>query len=122
VFFHAAVAYYPGCESSLRRARWRPAAPLLILIGAQDDWVPAAPCEQLAARAASQRWPLETIVYPGAHHGFDAASGEVRLLKRVRTGVNPGKGVHVGPHPAAREDANRRIDAFLRSAPRRPSD
>jgi hypothetical protein len=29
-------------------------------------------------------------------------------------GAAPGKGVHVGPDPAARVDPNRRVDAFLR--------
>jgi len=41
-----------------------------------------------------------------------------RGLGLVRTdvpnGVHPGQGVHVGPDPAAREDANRKLAAFLR--------
>lgn len=88
--------------------------PERVLIGGADDWTPPAPCAALAARAGEHGWPLETTVYPGAHHGFDAPSGRVRLRVDVPNGVAPGKGVHVGPDPAARADANRRVDAFLR--------
>lgn len=115
-FFRAAVAFYPGCSVAARSDRWQPATAVRILIGAADDWTPAAPCEALGARARERAWPLETIVYPGAYHGFDAPSGKVRLRTDVPNGVAPGKGVHVGADPAAREDANRRVDAFLRAA------
>jgi dienelactone hydrolase len=115
-FFRAAVAFYPGCSVAARNERWRPAAPLRILIGGADDWTPAAPCEALATRGRERGWPLETIVYPGAWHGFDAPSGRVRLRTDVPNGVAPGQGVHVGPDPAARADANRRVEAFLRDA------
>ena len=113
-FFRTAIAFYPGCTPALRDAKWRPATSLAILIGAADDWTPARPCEELAARGREAKWPLEVVVYPGAHHGFDAPTGEVRLLRDVPNGVRPGEGVHVGPDPAAREDANRRVDALLR--------
>jgi dienelactone hydrolase len=113
-FFRAAIAFYPGCSVAARDERWRPASPLRILIGDADDWTPAAPCRTLATRAGERGWPLETVVYPGARHGFDAPSGRVRLRTDVPNGVAPGKGVHVGPDPGARVDANRRVDAFLR--------
>jgi dienelactone hydrolase len=111
--FRAAVAFYPGCTASMRSERWRPSAPTRILIGAADDWTPAQPCEALSARAKARGWPLQTTIYEGAHHGFDAPGGRVRLRNDVPGGVNPGRGVHVGPDPKAREDANRRVDAFL---------
>ena len=113
-FFRAAVAFYPGCSVAARDEGWRVASPVRILIGDADDWTPAAPCRTLATRAGERGWPLETVVYPGAYHGFDAPSGRVRLRTDVPNGVAPGKGVHVGPDPRARVDANRRVDAFLR--------
>jgi len=113
-FFRAAVAFYPGCSVAARDEGWRVASPVRILIGDADDWTPAAPCRALATRAGERGWPLETIVYPGVYHGFDAPTGRVRLRTDVPNGVAPGKGVHVGPEPAARADANRRVDAFLR--------
>ncbi len=113
-FFRAAVAFYPGCSVAARDEGWRVASPVRILIGDADDWTPAAPCRTLATRAGERGWPLETVLYPGAYHGFDAPSGRVRLRTDVPNGVAPGKGVHVGPDPGARVDANRRVDAFLR--------
>lgn len=115
-FFRTAIAFYPGCSVSLRDARWKPAAPLAILIGADDDWTPAAPCEALGVRGRDEKWPLEVVVYPEAHHGFDAPSGTVRPRRDVPNGVKPGAGVHVGPHPKARDEANAKVAAILREA------
>jgi dienelactone hydrolase len=114
-FFRAAIAFYPGCTPALRDHEWTPAVPTRILIGASDDWTPAKPCEDLAARARERRWPLETTVYAGAHHGFDAPRGKVVHRLDVPNGVNPGQGVHVGPDPEARRDANRIVAEFLRA-------
>ena len=54
--FAAAVALYPTCAPSPRvwhnaSGIYRPSAPLLILIGEQDDWTPAEPCKRLADAA-----------------------------------------------------------------------
>jgi dienelactone hydrolase len=54
-------------------------------------------------------------VYAGAYHGFDAPGGRVVHRLDVSNGVVPGAGVHVGPDPAARADANDRVEAFLRA-------
>ena len=113
-FFRGAVAFYPGCRAASRDAQWQPDIPTRILIGGADDWTPAEPCEALGTRARERGWPVEVTVYPGAHHGFDAPRGRVVHRGDVPNGVNPGQGVHVGPDPAAREDANRRVAAFLR--------
>jgi len=64
--FRAAVAYYPACIAGDVFK-----IPALILIGELDDWSPAANCRRMMARqSVSSRARL--IVYPGAHHGFDA--------------------------------------------------
>ena len=57
--------------------------------------------------------PLKVVVYPNAHHGFDAPNGDVIQRSDVPNGVNPGQGVHVGANPAARERANAKVRAFL---------
>jgi hypothetical protein len=62
-----------------------------------------------------------------AARGEDMLVTTYRQLSRVRfadryapvrtdvpNGVNPGRGVHVGPNPAAREAANASVRAFLR--------
>lgn len=105
-----AVAFYPGCSDPLRQA-WQPVAPLLMLLGADDDWTPAAPCEALAAQAGKPGVQVES--YPGAYHGFDGTAAVV-LRADVPNGVHPGQGVHVGGNPAARAASRERLQQFLR--------
>ena len=104
-----AIAFYPGCESDLKRG-YSPAAPLLMLVGQLDDWTPSAPCVALA-RSVTEMRP-EIAVYPGAWHGFDS-DAPVRLRKDVPNGVNPGQGVHVGGNPAAWRASRDRVVRFL---------
>ena len=104
-----AIAFYPGCESDLKRG-YSPAAPLLMLVGQIDDWTPSAPCVALAKSVTEMR--PEIAVYPGAWHGFDS-DAPVRLRKDVPNGVNPGQGVHVGGNPAAWRASRDRVVRFL---------
>jgi dienelactone hydrolase len=64
--FRAAVAFNPPCRVSGAR----PEIPTLILIGALDDWTPAADCSNRIANWGNDGPPIELVVYPGAHHGF----------------------------------------------------
>ena len=64
--FRAVVAFYPPCSF----AGARPGIPALILIGAVDDWTPAADCSQTVLYWGTEGPPIEQVVYPGAHHGF----------------------------------------------------
>lgn len=111
-----AVAFYPGCEAD-RRTGYEATAPLLMLLGAEDDWTPPQPCEAMAAAARGA--PVEVVSYPGAYHGFDGTA-PLRLRKDVPNGVNPGQGVHVGAHAPSREAARRRLDDYLRRQWRLP--
>jgi dienelactone hydrolase len=104
-----AVAFYPGCESDLRRG-YEASAPLLMLVGQADDWTPAVPCRELARKG--QGFPAEIETYPGAFHGFDS-DAPVRLRKDVPNGVNPGQGVHVGGNAAAWSASRARLLRFL---------
>lgn len=104
-----AAAFYPGCQADLARG-YQPAAPLLLLLGADDDWTPPGPCQALAAEAGAT---VQAQTFDGAVHGFDG-TGPVRLRTDVPNGVHPGQGVHVGGHPAAREAALRRLQEFMR--------
>jgi dienelactone hydrolase len=109
-----AVAFYPGCEEALKQ-RWQPVAPLLMLLGAADDWTPAAPCQALAAQVADGGPAVQWESYPGAHHGFDGRA-PVRHRADVPNGLRPGLGVHVGGDPAARVASRERLLAFVRAA------
>ena len=110
--FRAAVAFYPGCIAlSQAKDAYHPYAPLLILIGEADDWTPAAPCVELAAKTKAGGDPVEIVTYPGAHHGFDRINLPVRYRPEVR---NLNKPVTA----AARPWANTRKHAKTRSSAR----
>jgi len=111
----AAVAFYPGCTSRNKVAdRFHPYAPLLVLIGEADDWTPAEPCKQLTASVAARGEAMQIVTYPDTYHDFDnpgVKSKHVRM--EVPNGVHPGLGVTIAPNPLAREDAKKRVLAFL---------
>lgn len=120
--FRAAVAFYPGCVVSLRQgAHWRPAVPLALHVAELDDWSPPGACVQLGDAARASGAPMTVTVHRGAHHGFDAPSGKVKLWRDVTTGAWPDRGVHVGPDPAARAAATDAVRAFLRERFAAPS-
>lgn len=94
-----AVAFYPGCSAPLK-GNWKPSAPVLMLLGALDDWTPPEPCVALARRSGS-----EVRLFEDSHHDFDNPLPGVRLRTDVPNGVRPGQGVHAGQNAAAREAA-----------------
>lgn len=116
--FKAAIAYYPGCERPLREQSYRPTVPLLIQHGAADDWTSAAPCVALAEKMQRQGLPVEMIIYPEAHHGFDAPRSPWRFLPQVYNPKAIGeRGAHIGTHEPSRvqaiADTRRFIDQQL---------
>ena len=105
-----AVAFYPGCSAALKSG-YRPSARLVLMLGEKDDWTPPAPCVDLGKAVDA-----EVNLYADSYHDFDNPVGEVRLRLDVPNGVNPGQGVHVGPNPAAREQAYARLRELLAQA------
>ena len=61
------------------QGNWHTSTPLLILIGAADDWTPAAPCERLAAAADKAGEPVTYQAYPRAYHDFDHPQLKLRF-------------------------------------------
>jgi len=113
--FRAAIAFYPNCLRTYGGPNYRPYAPLLVLIGAKDDWTPAAPCVQWTERVQALGAPMRLKVYPDAHHGFDAPNNPVHVRPEVRNRNKPGGccGATVGTEPAARADAIREVTQFF---------
>jgi carboxymethylenebutenolidase len=75
----AAVAWYGMLRApSLDRenpehaldALERVRCPVLGLFGAEDALIPLSDVDELRARAAARRLPIEVVVYPGAGHAF----------------------------------------------------
>lgn len=94
----AAIALYPDCRPELNFT-----APVLILTGAADDWMPARACEAMVAGNSGLR-EVSLKVYPGATHAFDYPL-PVRIDRQ---------GHHEVFDPEAAEDSWRQIDAFLK--------
>ncbi len=65
--FQAAIAFYPYCYKPLADLN----TPLLILIGASDDWCPARLCSSYMPKEGKAKNEVILKVYPGATHGFD---------------------------------------------------
>ncbi|MGB0375946.1 MAG: dienelactone hydrolase family protein [Flavobacteriaceae bacterium] len=70
VNFAAHLAFYPPCFFNPEDLNFTQ-APMHILIGAADNWTPAAPCSQLVQRL-EKNTHIELTTYPEAHHGFDS--------------------------------------------------
>ena len=69
--FRAAIAVYPACTpiTNYYGSAYQAYAPVLLLIGTQDEEVSYANCEKLAQ--SSRKGDVEFIRYDGATHSYD---------------------------------------------------
>ena len=129
--FVSGVTFYPEC--GLDYGKWRvtrqcgdsgsvtsskgvyqPIAALLILSGEADDWTPAQYCKSMVDAAKSQDYPLELIMYPGAHHSFDGGGNYFYIAGASNINkCNACCGGTVGGNNAATEDAIQQVKVFL---------
>jgi carboxymethylenebutenolidase len=69
--FRAALLFYPGCRIQAAQL-YRPYAPIMLLIGSQDEEVAPLPCRELAERTVGRGVShFELVWYDGATHSFD---------------------------------------------------
>jgi len=68
--FAAHLPFYPPCMVIPDELRFTN-APVHILAGEIDDWVPAAACEELVEAANISGYGIGITVYPDASHSFD---------------------------------------------------
>jgi len=104
------VALYPGCRAFAERKNWAPSAPILILMGESDDWTPAAPCHELAARFPDR---ITLVTYPDTFHDFDVPGHPVRARSGLAYTAGQSGVAHTGTNEASRADAIARVLAFL---------
>lgn len=112
--FAQAIAFYPGCRSQSESASFAARLPLMILMGDADDWTPSAPCDYLAKAARVRGEKVELVIYPGALHDFDHPSREVKERSDIAYSATGTGKATVGTNPVAREDAIKRVKAFLK--------
>lgn len=100
----AAILVYPDCAlAEPLGPKLTVPQPVLIAMGALDDWTPASQCQALIDGVKLQRDWVEAHVYAGAHHSFDALGLPVRYLAGVGNRSKPGGccGAHYGANEAA---------------------
>ena len=68
--FAAHLALYPPCFVAPTNLSFSK-APMHILIGADDNWTPAAPCEELV-KLLEKTNDIGVTIYDNAHHGYDS--------------------------------------------------
>jgi dienelactone hydrolase len=112
--FTGAVAFYPSCRLQSESDSFQARLPVLILMGDADDWTPPAPCAFLAKTAKARGEKVELVLYPGALHDFDHPRLDVKERSDIAYSATGTGKATVGTNPAAREDALKRVKAFLK--------
>lgn len=99
--FRAAIAIYPACiqVGNFYGRHYKTYAPLVLLIGTQDQEVKPANCTALAKSAKANGSDLEIILYEGADHAYDTP------IPRYQD---------VPANAAASQDTKRRAEEFIR--------
>lgn len=69
--FAAHVCLYPSALFTYKNIA-PTGAPMLLLLGEKDDICPAEDCLRYAHKLEQSGVEVRTVVYPGAHHGWDA--------------------------------------------------
>jgi dienelactone hydrolase len=117
--FAGAVSLYPRCTPRPGGVRvdatgvYRPAAPVLILIGEADDWTPAEACRTRVETARRAGQPVAIKTYAGAHHSFDSRNPVRFVPGRINPSAPGGRGATTGGHPEAWADSIREVTAFF---------
>ena len=106
--FQRFAAFYPDTRPRDEDLGWKPSAPMMILMGEDDDWTPAPPCHDLVARYPNE---ITFVAYPGAYHNFDAPGRPVKVHNGATTAA--GGVAHVGTNEPARQDALARLPKWL---------
>lgn len=112
----AAIMVYPDCAlADVLGPRLAVRQPTLLAMGAVDDWTPVSQCKAVIDRVVKGRDLIETRVYEGAHHSFDALGLPVRYLPDVGNRSKPGGccGAHYGANEAAWKAFVIDVKAFL---------
>ncbi len=112
----AAILVYPDCAlAEALGPRLAVRQPTLLAMGALDDWTPVSQCKAVIDRIEEGGDLIETHIYEGAHHSFDALGLPVRYLEGVGNRSKPGGccGAHYGANEAAWKAFVADVKAFL---------
>ena len=105
------IAFYPSCAQIDSRVAYKPSAPVLILMGDEDDWAPVTACNALVAKADPSMVKLN--VYPNSYHEFDAPGMPIHVRMDVPNPLHPGQGVTAGTNTETKAQAHDDMFTFL---------
>ncbi len=110
--FRAAIALYPNCRHLFSGDFY---VPIMLHIGANDDWVKASKCKQIAAASEPLTNPIELRVHPDTYHLFDDADvGQPRYYEEVLNFFSTTLyGATMGYNAASHRSAEEHVRAFL---------
>lgn len=113
--FRTAVGYYPLCNDVLSRMDdYLPRIPVLIQIGADDDWTDPEPCRSLVSDTRSRGGDMAIEVYDDSFHLFDAPDMPLRPFMAVNDVQETGLiEIHFGTNDAARKHSIERTLDWL---------
>lgn len=100
----AVILLYPDCAlADALGPRLAVRQPTLFALAALDDWTPVSQCKAVMDRIVQGRDLVETRIYDGAHHSFDALGLPVRYLASAGNRSKPGGccGAHYGANETA---------------------
>ena len=115
----AAILVYPDCAlADALGPKLTVRQPTLFAMGALDDWTPVSQCQAVIGRIMQGRDLVETRIYEGAHHSFDALGLPVRYLPGVGNRSKPGGccGAHYGANETAWKAFVADVKTFLAKA------
>jgi dienelactone hydrolase len=84
--FAVHVPFYPPCNT-LYTSEAITGAPIRFMLGADDDYTPAAQCPRYVDWFRSKGADADSILYADAHHGFDGVA-RVQFINSLQTGRN----------------------------------
>lgn len=115
------IALYASCSIPYKAGSVT-GAPLLLLLGGADDYTPALHCDRYVDWFRAKGAPVRTIIYPGAHHGFDMPELP-RRLPRVQSARGCGLDIELEPVVGRRWDGTEvpadQIPAYLKGCMQR---
>jgi dienelactone hydrolase len=114
--WRASILVYPDCAlADSLGPRLRPRQPTMFAMAERDDWTPVSQCQAVIDRVVADRDWIETHIYQGAHHSFDALGLPVRYLPGAGNRAKPGGccGAHYGAHEPAWRQFVEDVKVFL---------
>jgi dienelactone hydrolase len=94
------IAFYSSCSVPYL-AKQTTRAPIVFLLGKDDDFTPSDHCRRYAAFFEKQGSPVSFHVFDAAHHGFDLPT-PLRFLPRAQTAKDCGLDIDLEPRIMAR--------------------